>query len=173
MVGIPLGDNGQMTKTPFDDYHEILTGLFMGGSPFGTRVDDEGRSFQMQGFDKDEKPFDAVITLFPKAYPVGYGVEEIRFGFPDDLAGGVIEEYRSKILELAVWGHSRWQSGSKILVRCAAGENRSGLITLLILQKHGLTTDEAVNLIREMRKKGSPLHNPHFIDFAREVRGSY
>lgn len=162
-----------MKPTPFDDYHEILPGLFMGGSPWGSRVDDEDRKYRIQGFDIDERPFDAVITLFPKAYPAGYGVEEIRFGFPDDLVSGVVEDYRQRILDLAIWGYQRWQGGSKLLVRCAAGENRSGLITLLILQKHGLATDQAVALIREKRQKGAPLHNPHFIDFAREVFGSY
>jgi hypothetical protein len=156
--------------SPYDDYHEILDGLFMGGSPFGSRVDDEARQYRIQGFEIDERPFDAVITLFPKAYPVGYGVEELRFGFPDDLTNGVIEEYRERILEAASFGFNRWKSGSKVLVRCAAGENRSGLITLLILQMHGLETDEAVNLIRERRKKGSPLHNPHFIEFARSIK---
>jgi hypothetical protein len=156
-------------STPYDDFHEILPGLFMGGSPWGSRIDDADREYRIQGFDVDERPFDAVITLFPKAYPVGYGVEEMRFGFPDDLTAGVVLEYRERILELANWGYGRWQSGSRLLVRCAAGENRSGLITLLILQLHGMDTDSAVELIRQRRLKGSPLHNPHFIDFARAV----
>lgn len=162
-----------MEPTPYDDHHEILPNLFMGGTPFLTRIDDEQRQFRIQGFDKDPKPFDAIITLFPKAYPAGYGVEEIRFGFPDDLQAGVNPEYRQRILDLALWGYGKWQSGAKLLVRCAAGENRSGLITLLILQKHGLDTDEAVSLIRANRQKGSPLHNPHFIDFARAEQGNY
>jgi hypothetical protein len=162
-----------MIPTPYDDNHEILDNLFMGGTPFQTRVDDENRQFRLQGFDHDPRPFDAIITLFPKAFPAGYGVEEIRFGFPDDLANGVSGDYREKILDLAVWGYNKWQSGSKLLVRCAAGENRSGLITLLILQKHGLSTDDAVSLIRERRQKGAPLHNPHFIEFARIEHGNY
>jgi hypothetical protein len=162
-----------MNPTPYDDSHQILPGLFMGGSPFTTRVDDEDRQFKMRGFDNDPRPFDAIITLFPKAFPAGYGVEELRFGFPDDLANGVAGAYREKILEIAIWGHGKWQAGSKLLVRCAAGENRSGLITLLILQKHGIETDEAVSLIRSQRQKGSPLHNPHFIEFARKEFGNY
>lgn len=162
-----------LIPTPYDDSHEILPNLFMGGSPFATRVDDDDREFKMRGFDHDPKPFDAIITLFPKAFPAGYGVEELRFGFPDDLAAGVKGEYRQKILDIALWGYQKWQGGAKVLVRCAAGENRSGLITLLILQKHGLSTDEAVNLIREKRQKGAPLHNPHFIEFARSEFGNY
>lgn len=160
-------------STPYDDYHEIMPGLFMGGTPLGTRIDDSDRSYRIQGYEIDVRPFDAVITLFPKAYPAGYGVEERRFGFSDDLVGGVNENYRERILELASWGHQRWRAGDRLLIRCAAGENRSGLITLLVLQKHGLSTDEAVALIREKRQKGAPLHNPHFIEFAREVWGSY
>ena len=156
-----------MGITPFDDYHEILPGLFMGGSPMGSRIDDLDRTHTMQKFEIAERPFDAVITLFPKAYPAGYGVEERRFGFPDDLLDGVKQEYSEKIIELAVWGYEKWQAGSKLLVRCAAGENRSGLIVLLILIEHGLETNEAVTLIRSERKKGSPLHNPHFIEFAK------
>lgn len=162
-----------MIPTPYDDNHEILENLFMGGTPFSTRIDDEDRVFKLKGFEHDPRPFDAIITLFPKAFPAGYGVEEIRFGFPDDLVAGVAGEYRQKILDLAVWGYSRWQSGSKLLVRCAAGENRSGLVTLLILQKHGFETDEAVALIRQKRQKGAPLHNPHFIEFARTEFGNY
>jgi hypothetical protein len=162
-----------VSSTPYDDFHEIAPGLYMGGSPFGTRIDDEDRNYRMRGFELDERPFDAVITLFPKAYPVGYGVEELRFGFADDLVDGVFGDYRQKLLEIANWGYQKWQSGSRVLVRCAAGENRSGLITLLILQKHGISTDEAVALIRANRQKGMPLHNPHFIEFARQVFGSY
>ena len=158
--------------TPFDDYHEILPGLFMGGSPMGSRVDDEDRTHKIQRFEEAERPFDAVITLFPKAFPAGYGVEERRFGFADDLLGGVVSEYSEKIIELASWGYQKWQAGEKLLVRCAAGENRSGLITLMILIKHGMSTDEAVALIRTQRKKGLPLHNPHFVDFARSYEES-
>jgi hypothetical protein len=156
-----------MSVTPFDDYHEILEGLFMGGSPQGSRIDDQDRTHTMQRFDEAERPFDAVITLFPKAYPAGYGVEERRFGFPDDLLSGVASEYSETIIDLATWGYGRWQTGSKLLVRCAAGENRSGLITLLILIQHGYETNSAVELIRKQRQKGNPLHNPHFIEFAK------
>jgi hypothetical protein len=162
-----------MNPTPYDDWHEILPDLYMGGSPLRTRVDDEDRKFKMRGFDSDPRPFDAIITLFPKAFPAGYGVEELRFGFPDDLENGVAGAYRQKILDIAIWGHTKWKGGSKLLVRCAAGENRSGLITLLILQKHGIETDEAVSLIRTQRQKGSPLHNQNFIEFARSEFGNY
>lgn len=153
--------------TPYSDYHEILPGLFLGGSPRGSRVDDPDRSHRIEGFELDPRPFDTILTLYPKAYPAGYGVEERRFGFPDDLARGVLPEYEEAILELAEWAHQRWQQGRRVLIRCFAGENRSGLLMLLVLQLHGMRTDEAVTHIRTVRDSCRPLHNELFVEFAR------
>jgi protein-tyrosine phosphatase len=66
-----------------------------------------------------------------------------------------------------------YDDSHEILPNLFMGCSRSGLITLLILQKHGPETNQAVDLIRAERKKGSPLHNPHFVEFARKEFGNY
>jgi protein-tyrosine phosphatase len=47
--------------------------------------------------------------------------------------------------------HDDWKRGKKVLIRCQAGWNRSGLIMALVLMREGYTADEAINLIRQKR----------------------
>jgi len=50
------------------------------------------------------------------------------------------------------------------LVRCAAGWNRSGLVTALVLMKNGYKPEEAINLIRD-RKSPHALCNADFVRY--------
>jgi len=101
----------------------------------------------MLGF-PPERPFDAVLTLYAWAAPVGWGVEERRFGFPDRQ---VIDDYVPVIQDLADRAHSRWASGQRVLIRWRAGMNRSGLLVALTLMRSGYSADEAIDVIREQR----------------------
>jgi protein-tyrosine phosphatase len=51
--------------------------------------------------------------------------------------------------------------GKRVLVTCAQGRNRSGLVSGLVLVTNGLSADEAVSLIRSKRRNA--LSNTHFV----------
>lgn len=113
----------------------------------------------MLGF-TPERPFDAVLTLYAHAAPVSWGVEERRFGFPDRQ---LVEDYVPVIYDLADWAHDRWSSGRRVLIRCAGGMNRSGLLVALTLMKSGLEADEAIALVRDRRHPWA-LSNRSFVE---------
>jgi hypothetical protein len=131
-------------ELPKDLYSEILPGLFMGG----THDDDVVYAKPTDKHKINSNKFDCVITMYAWANPTDWGVEEIRYGIPDsDIKDANVQ----KLLEIAYWGLNRWQKGEKVLIRCQAGLNRSGLITTLILMMHHLQPMSAINLIREKR----------------------
>jgi protein-tyrosine phosphatase len=57
--------------------------------------------------------------------------------------------------------HADWKSGKKVLVRCQAGINRSGLVTALVLIRDGHSPEEAIRLIRDKRCEAA-LSNSRF-----------
>ena len=136
-------------------HSEIAPGLWMGGT---RRNETIGVVQPMLGFSR-EREFDAVLTLYAWAAPAGWGVEERRFGFPDRP---VIEEYVPVLHDLAEWAHDRWTSGRRVLIRCAGGMNRSGLLVGLTLIRSGMSAERAVDLIRERRHPGA-LNNYSFV----------
>lgn len=128
-------------------WNEIQPGLWLGGTP-----DDEWLDGQVAWDDgwvtRDARPFDAVVTLFALAQPFGWGVEELRYGFAD---GGIDEVDLLAVRRCAAWAHTRWQNGDRVLIRCQAGWNRSGLVAALVLMMDGFAADEAIELLRERR----------------------
>ena len=91
----------------------------------------------------DPRPFDAVVSLCAYTQPVGWLVKEFRYAFAD---GPVEPEVYQQAELVADWAHKEWKSGSRVLIRCQAGLNRSGLITALVLIKEGqLFADVASN----------------------------
>jgi protein-tyrosine phosphatase len=96
----------------------------------------------------DPKPFDVVVSLNSYALPVGWLVKELRFGFADGpLNPQIIEE----IEHVAEWAYIQWKKEQRVLVRCEAGLNRSGLVNGLILMKDGMSAEKAIALIRKRR----------------------
>ena len=145
------------TEEPKELYSEILTNLFMGGTKDDETVDIPKRLPHLE----DKSDFDSVVTLYAWAHPMGWGVEELRFGFPDHISA---EKDLMQIKDIANWAHDRWKLGKRVLVRCQAGLNRSGLVTALVLMKAGMTAEAAVELIREKRSPDA-LCNDAFIDW--------
>lgn len=138
---------------------EILPGLFQGGTEDDHVVGDRVPYDHYRG----ERRFDLIVTLYADAQPAPWGVEEIRFGFPDaHLTDSAIK----RVMRIALTAHQRWQAGDRVLVRCQAGVNRSGLVTALVLMHDGMNADEAIALIRQQR---SPrvLSNSDFERFLR------
>ena len=136
----------QVIEEPQTLFNEILPNLFMGGTLDSKTID---CAQPLQEF-QSERDFDCIVTLYAWAAPANWGVEERRLGFPD---AQIIEEYLEPIHEMATWAHSRWKSGKKVLIRCQAGLNRSGLLTALVLLREGHSPKQAIELIREKRSE--------------------
>lgn len=154
-------DNGQ---TMLDDwYHEalwseVLPNLWQGG----TAGNDEivyGTPDPNARITKSD--FDTVITMYSYAQPADWHVRELRYGIYDsDMNDFDFEE----LFELVRSAHMDWQKGKKVLIRCQAGWNRSGLITALVLIRNGVSARKAVDLIRETRSPHA-LCNKTFVQF--------
>ena len=144
-------------QEPKSLFTEILPGLFMGG----TADDDTIKYPSALLSHNDTSNFDAVVTLYAWANPMSWGVEELRYGFGDGYMSGVNID---RIIRLAHWAHQRWSEGQRVLIRCQAGMNRSGLITALVLMIEGLDAKQAIQLIRKQRSEVC-LFNSNFVDW--------
>ena len=93
--------------------------------------------------------FDSVYTLYARANAASWNVKEIRFGFAD---GDMSDFDPERDLYFAVReAHADWKAGKRVLIRCQAGLNRSGLLMALVLIRDGHTPEQAVELIRQNR----------------------
>lgn len=138
-------------------WSEILPNLWQGGTDWGTR----------------DKPitlsnFDSVYT-FQRTSAAAYSyVKETRFGFSD----GDMSDLNPKedLYELARSAHRDWKRGMRVLIRCAAGWNRSGIVMALVLIRDGYSVEDAIDLIREKRCPEA-LCNSTFTRWLREEVG--
>jgi|LakMenE01Jun11ns_1017448.scaffolds.fasta_scaffold9945391_3 hypothetical protein len=144
-------------QLPKNLYSEILPGLYMGG----THDDDVIFKSQKNEHKITEKEFDSVVTMYSWAHPTDWGVQEMRYGIPDSEIKHINLE---KLFEVAYWGFNRWLAGDRLLVRCQAGLNRSGLITCLILMLKGYSQKESIDLIRNKRSEVA-LFNRNYISW--------
>jgi hypothetical protein len=120
-----------------------------------------------------------VIGLFAQEYqpddPHGY-YELLKSGFDDNPDAGPVE--LSKIASTADSASdtlsNRLRAGKSCLSSCAAGLNRSGIVTALTLMKvAGLDSTTAINTIRKRRppQRGmSPLCNPKFVHILHKMQ---
>lgn len=138
---------------------EVWERLWIGGTPdedtlLTAREADLGVNWSPSA---NVKSFDAVVTLAASVGPAGTGVREYRAGLVD-LGGG---EPDSEMVLEAVNAVVAWHAqGLRVLVRCRAGMNRSGLVTALALtQIADLNYDQAVELLRT-RRGPKVLYNP-------------
>jgi protein-tyrosine phosphatase len=60
------------------------------------------------------------------------------------------------------------KENKKVLVRCQAGYNRSGLVVALVLLRLGYTADDAIALIREKRSEHA-LCNELFVEYIQDA----
>lgn len=134
---------------------EILPGLWQGG----TENDEVIGCHVPRSHYRAQQPFDVVITLYADALPAAWGVEEVRFGFPD---AALTPAFVDRVLALADHAHRRWTEGARVLIRCQAGVNRSGLVMALALMRTGLAPHEAIALIRA-RRSPAVLSNRDFV----------
>lgn len=146
---------------------EILPGLFQGGTEdhevIGRPASAHhyarlGSTGDASGAGACAFPFDVVVTLYADAQPAPWGVQEVRYGFAD---GSLSALDARRAVELAKFAHSAWRGGSRVLIRCQAGVNRSGLVTALVLMCEGYGAADAIALLRE-RRGSVVLCNEHF-----------
>jgi len=132
-----------MPYEPNTLFNEIATNLFMGGTE-----DMDVIHFPAKNNNRTDLPFDAIVTMYAYAQPADWKVQEFRYGVPD----AAIEDIDLDRLKQAVeFGYNRWMAGDRVLVRCQAGLNRSGLVTALILMSTGLDAETAIEQIRKNR----------------------
>ena len=134
--------NGYQYGQPL--WSEILPGLWQGGTHDTDTIHERGVSM----FQPTQEDFDTVISLAALSNGVGWGVKEHRFAFLDsDMNDFDVTELK-ELVEIA---HRDWKAGKRVLIRCQAGWNRSGLLMALTLIKDGFEPQEAIDLIRERR----------------------
>ena len=131
---------------PPDAASEIVPGLWMSGS----------RATLASG------RFDRVLTLCAESnekVAVPAGTDALVWRIPDaELTDP--ERVRDWARQIAGW----MAEDETVLVRCAAGLNRSGLVVARTLIEQGLTPTEAVMLVREKRRADA-LNNPWFVEW--------
>ena len=127
---------------------QILPGLWQGGTEDDEVVGGRIPADHHGALAGRRTRFDVVVTLYADAQPAPWGVEELRFGFPD---ADLTPEFASRAIALARHAHRRWRDGERVLVRCQAGVNRSGLVMALVLMLEGMDAHDAIALIRERR----------------------
>jgi protein-tyrosine phosphatase len=97
---------------------------------------------------RTDLPFDAIVTMYAWARPADWNVQEFRYGVPD---ASITDIDLARLREAVEFGYSRWKSGDRVLIRCQAGLNRSGLVLALILIKDGHSPETAISMIRSGR----------------------
>ena len=133
---------------------EILPGLWQGG----TEDHEVVGCPTPRGHYSLNYSFDFIVTLYADAMPAPWGVEELRFRFPDSCLTPLVE---LKAVSLARSAYQHWLAGERVLIRCQAGVNRSGLVMALVLMHHGFSAADAISLQRG-RRGNAVLSNTHF-----------
>jgi hypothetical protein len=118
---------------------------------------------------RTDLPFDAIVTMYAWARPADWQVQEFRYGVPDAKISDI---ELSRLRQAVEFGYDRWKSGDRVLVRCQAGLNRSGLVTALILIKDGLAPEDAISAIRTNRGEDA-LFNTSFVDWLMNEGASF
>lgn len=140
---------------PTAPWHEITTGLWMGGHSW---VDGAGLTRPAVVTDQ----FELVVSL---------AVEADR-GPTDDVEHQVLEIPDAPLTSDQIDGVSRMadlvttavRGNRSTLVRCRAGYNRSGLVVAQVLINMGYRPTDAIELVRRKRSQWA-LHNLVFEDY--------
>ena len=146
-------------------FSEILPNLFMGGTD-----DDDVTHIPARIYNrKNGLPFDAIVTMYEFARPAFGGVQEFRYAVPD---ASIAELDLERLRDAVEFAHARWKAGDRVLVRCQAGLNRSGLVTALVLIKEGHDPKAAIDLLRTKRDRDA-LCNADFAEWLNDHGGQF
>ena len=138
-------------------FSEILPNLFMGGTDDDDVIHIPARIYNR----RNELPFDAIVTMYEYARPAFGGVQEFRYAVPDAAMDNINLDRLRDAVEFA---HARWKAGDRVLIRCQAGLNRSGLVTALVLIKEGHLPADVITLLRAKRDRDA-LCNQDFAEW--------
>ena len=133
----------------YDPWNEIIPGLWQGGS-----------WVEPTKFD-----FDAVLTSHMDSAPPEEGIKHKEFYFNDTI---YYLPTQHELDDAVAWVWQRVMHGERVLVRCHAGLNRSGLIVASTLVMLGSTPDEAILLVRKNRSPNA-LFNKMFELYVRDL----
>lgn len=125
-------------------FSEIAPNLFQGG----TDDFDVIHLAVTNNRKRTDLPFDAIVTMYAWARPADWDVQEFRYGVPD---ASITNIDLQRLRQAAEFGYNRWKAGDRVLIRCQAGLNRSGLVSALILIKDGMSAEQAIKTIRSHR----------------------
>jgi protein-tyrosine phosphatase len=146
-------------------FSEILPNLFMGGTDDDDVIHIPARIYNR----RNELPFDAIVTMYEYARPAFGGVQEFRYAVPDaEMANINLDRLRDAV----EFAHARWKAGDRVLIRCQAGLNRSGLVTALVLIKEGHDPKAVIDLLRTKRDRDA-LCNQDFAEWLNEHGGQF
>ena len=146
-----------MTYEPTSLYSEILERLYMGGTDDKDVIHLPANPYAR----RDDLPFDSIVTMYAWARPADWKVQEYRYGVPD---ARISDMDLSRLRQAVNWGYKQWKKGDRVLIRCQAGLNRSGLVTALILIKDGMSPEDAIRTIRKNRA-AIALFNEHYVNW--------
>ena len=152
----------------FPLWSEILSGLWLGGTDDFDTIDFTARLVGPRDISKLD--FDTVVTLYAYARPVDWFVEEMRYAFYDEETASKWSNFDEQaLMRAAKFAHEQWKANNKVLVRCQAGINRSGLVMGIVLMLEGYTADQAITLMRTKRSS-AVLLNKSFEKYLRELK---
>lgn len=155
---------------PNAEYHEILPNLFLGGHLW--QKGGQGRSGLHSKLHED-KSWDYVVSAYLDLdYKNAFPRCDARLVLFDDTEKGLSEDVWEQIRSVVDEVVRRWQDGQKVLVRCQAGYNRSGMLMALILMRLGFTAEKAIEQVR-WRRGQSVLINPVFERYVHEHEAEY
>jgi hypothetical protein len=123
---------------------QIVPGLWQSGSP------------------EPGEHWDAVVDLHGDAPPL----EGVEFYVHWLIEDGPAPD-RSTLIALADLVRDLRAAGKRVLVHCAAGINRSGLLAAASLIREGYDADEAIDTVR--RARTGALNNPEFVEALRAL----
>ena len=137
-------------------WSEIEPGLWMGGT-----ADDDVTEYGHRRPAITNEHFDTVVTLYAQANPVDWYVKEVRLGFFDHSE---VDLDHHDLAQAVLAAHQDWMRGKRVLIRCQAGWNRSGLISAVVLMLNGESVEDSIALLRDKRSPYA-LCNPDFVDW--------
>lgn len=154
---------------PKNGWDEVVPGLFQGGqirlAPPGSKFSDYSANHVVV---KDE--FDAVFSFYwtPEGWEgPAADIAHIHYPIPDGI---LTSEQLLKVRAIASDVAGCVRAGNRVLVRCQAGYNRSGLVTAFALMELDYNVHEAIELVRKARGDAA-LHRLVFLRYLMEAAG--
>lgn len=160
---------GYEVEWPDAEYHEILPRLFLGGHLWAERALTKDSRHSSVSTDPS---WDYVVSAYASKAPASWPQCDQRLVLFEDTEDGLGDETWGRIRSVVDQIVLRWRQGQKVLVRCQAGYNRSGMIMSLVLMRLGMTADKAIHQAR-WRRGRDVLVNRVFEGYVRAREDEY